>query len=261
MAWTSKWTASAFFAIALGVAGVAAAATSGKTSTGVEGVYNLEGVREMAATLILRPGNRFEFGAIYGGADPRANGTWSVEDGVVYLVSEKRLPKYTHVEQDSEPLLKETDSEGRTAIMGVMIASPALGMRWGDVNVIFKFANGRTSNGTTSRGGRVYAGALPQAEWKTVPITEIGLPLPEDGSKTYWIKVDNRKITRIAVELDPGGAGQAFRTASLEIGKGKPMRLVAGRLEGELRGTYVWKGPAKASPSPSSRSAVADGAK
>ncbi len=122
MARSSKLTASALFVIALGMASLAAAATSGKTSTRVEGVDNLEGVREMAATLILRPGSRFEFGAIYGGADPRANGTWSLENNIVHLVSDTRPPTYTRVEQDSKPLPDRKDSEGVLPLMSVMIA-------------------------------------------------------------------------------------------------------------------------------------------
>ncbi|MET0858547.1 MAG: hypothetical protein ABWY27_17495 [Telluria sp.] len=240
----------AILAILVGVANLANAGANANSARKVAGVYNLEGVREMAATLILHPDNRFEYGAIYGGADPRANGKWSVEDEIVHLVSDPRAPKYTKVEQDSEPLPDTADSNGILPTMGVVIASPSLGMRWGDVKVIFKFANGRTRDGMTNRSGMVFAGARPEPEWKNVPITEVGLPSPEGKNQIFWIEVSDPKITRIAVEFDPGAAAQAFREGFLEIEEGKPRRLVAGRILGELRGTYVWKRDVKAGANP-----------
>lgn len=241
-------------AILLGAVTAAKAAANTDGSRAVEGVYSLEGVREMAATLILRPGNVFEYGAIYGGADPRANGKWSVEDDVVHLVADSRKPQFTKVEQNHGPLSEMANSTGIRPMMAVSITTPSLDMRWSDVDVVFKFANDRTRKGTTNRSGVVYAGARQEPEWKDVPITEVGIALPEDASKFFWIKVKDRDTTRIAVEFDPGSMAQAFREGYLEIEKGKPLRLVGTRDQGELHGTYVWKRPAESAPIPRNRS-------
>lgn len=240
----------AILAMLFALANLTNAAANIGASRNVDGVYNLEGVREMAATLILRSDHRFEYGAIYGGADPRANGKWSIKNNIVHLVSDQRAPKYTKVEQDTGALPDISDSDGIRPALAVVVATPSLGMRWGDVSVKFKFANGRIRNGSTNRSGLVYVGARPEPEWKDVPLTEVGLPLPEDSSKFFWIKVSHPKITRIAVAFDPGVMAQAFREGYLAIEEGKPKRLVAERSQGELRGTYVWQGPVKSRSNP-----------
>ncbi|MFC0131093.1 hypothetical protein CR105_04600 [Massilia eurypsychrophila] len=221
-----------------------AESTSNKAQK-IAGVYSLQGQREMAATLVLHPDKRFEFGAIYGGADPRANGKWSVEDDIVHLVADHSPAKYVKVEQSMAPLPDIRDSSGILPVLAVEIGSPSLRMTWSGLNVTFKFANGRERTGTTSRSGMVYAGARQDPEWKDVPVIEVGLPALEEGGEVTWIKLKDPTITKIAVELDPGGTTQAFREGFLEIEKGKPRRLVAGRLMGELRGTYVWNRPVK----------------
>lgn len=244
----------AFAAILIGAVITAKAAASIDAARAVEGVYTLEGVREMAATLILRPGNVFEYGAIYGGADPRANGKWSVENDVVHLVADLRKPQFTKVEQNHGPLSEGANLTGIRPMMAVSITTPSLDMRWSDVDVVFKFANARTRKGTTNRSGVVYAGARQEPEWKDVPITEVGIALPEDASKFFWIKVKDRDTTRIAVDFDPGSMAQAFQEGYLDIEKGKPLRLVGTREQGQLHGTYVWQGPAKSDPNPPNRS-------
>lgn len=240
----------AFLAILISAAHIAHAGASGQASRNVAGVYTLEGVREMAATLVSHPNNRFEYGAVYGGADPRANGKWSVKDNIVHLIADQRPAKYTKVEQGTEPLPDTADSDGTRIALAVEIPSPSLRMKWSGLKVEFKFANGRTRNGTTSRSGMVYAGARQEPEWKDVPITEIGLPSLEGDEKIIWIKLKDRTITKVTIELDPGAMTQAFREDYLEVEEGRPHRLVAGRLMGELRGTYVWNRPAKSSASP-----------
>ncbi|MES2758265.1 MAG: hypothetical protein V4693_12900 [Pseudomonadota bacterium] len=241
----SSFNRLAFLALLVGITNLANAEPNSETPRKVAGVYNLQGVREMAATLILHPDKRFEYGAIYGGADPKANGKWSIEDEVIHLVSEQRAPKYTNVEQSSEPLPDITDGDGIRPALAVQIATPSLDLKWRGVKVAFKFSNGSVRNGMTDRRGVVYLGAHPEPARKGVTLQEVGIALPDDSGKFFWIVPSNPNVTRIAVEFDPGAMAQAFREGYLEIEEGSPTRLVAGRLLGELRGTYVWNGPIK----------------
>ncbi|MCC7053426.1 MAG: hypothetical protein IT355_09165 [Gemmatimonadaceae bacterium] len=52
------------------------------------GRYRLEGEREVASEILLRPDGRFSYGLAYGAVDESAAGRWTVRDGAVVLQSD-----------------------------------------------------------------------------------------------------------------------------------------------------------------------------
>ncbi|MFJ3469885.1 hypothetical protein [Pseudomonas sp. NPDC090201] len=66
----------------------------------VDGIYNLEGVMEMGANLVLRENQTFSAEAYYGSAHGFAKGTWYLEDGLVRLEDDSHAQPARKLEFD-----------------------------------------------------------------------------------------------------------------------------------------------------------------
>lgn len=71
-------------------------------SQSLEGEYRLSGIQDMAASFIFTPDGHFEFYYVYGASDRNATGTYTVEDNVIKLKSDKEAGSDFQINQQKK---------------------------------------------------------------------------------------------------------------------------------------------------------------
>ncbi|HYE27261.1 MAG TPA: hypothetical protein VEA61_03365 [Allosphingosinicella sp.] len=69
---------------------LALAGAGTQTGPAVAGYYRLVQEQDVASSLVLRPDGRFEYSLAAGALDERAEGRWSLADGLIVLATEPK---------------------------------------------------------------------------------------------------------------------------------------------------------------------------
>ncbi|HWW05023.1 hypothetical protein [Collimonas sp.] len=214
-------------------------ATDVNVGSSLVGHYSLKGAREAAADIILQVDHHFKYAAMYGGTDAQADGTWSVTGNQVYLIADQSPPYFSEIQQIDQPDSDFTKDAKEPILMGLVAGTPKFGMRWQDVEVDFKFSNGKIRSAKTSSSGKVFLADRQTPEWKGVEVTEIGLAFPTIELERKWFKVDGKKTKIVVAILELGKLSQAFKTAAASVASNKPNQLIVEDDGGIVKGTYV----------------------
>ncbi len=190
-------------------------AAPGEAQEGLAGRYSLQGVREMAAEIVLGGDGRFEFALTYGALDQVARGSWTRRGDRVQLVAESGPPPSfgsagmeTRAEAQYERL-------GDAAPLVVRVTEPESGGGWRNVDVAVELSDGRTVSGTTAPGGRA---EFAVAAWKGARPRRIGVAYPAAQVPRRWYAVPDPAVRTMTVELAAGNIiPPAFKTKTLHV--------------------------------------------
>jgi hypothetical protein len=179
------------------------------------GRYSLQGVREMAAVIVLGRDGRFAFALTYGALDQGAEGSWTRRGDRVLLVSDTRPPPaFGGASMETRPEA-QYERLGNAAPLVVRVTSPESGAGWRNVEVAVELSDGRTVTGTTVQGGRA---EFPVAAWKGARLRRIGVAYPAASVARRWYAVPDPKVRVLAVDFEPGSMIKpAFQTQTLHV--------------------------------------------
>lgn len=213
------WRSACALALATAMVSGAVARAGIDPDANVAGSYQLEGVREVGAQLLLHPGGRFEFGMAYGGADLAAQGLWVSKEGLVTLIADAPLAAGFKLNPSNANAPSEYDQHpDKPTLLVVEVKTPRLGLAWSNMAVVAEFSNGQSRSGVTGRNGMLGFLARTEPAWKGAYVRRISVAYPKAQIAAALFQVDSRATPSIAVDFEPGHlAPPAFERATFRL--------------------------------------------
>jgi hypothetical protein len=183
------------------------------------GVYRLQGVREMAAELELKPQGRFEFAAAYGGVDSAAEGRWEQRGRQLVLTTDPRPPAALFLGSYSPDLLGDYGNEpDKPTLLVVRVSTPRMGLTWSNMQITAEFSNGLTRQGVTGRSGMLGFLRDDTPKWKGHTVRRVSVAYPKGDVAAQWFAVNPKTTRGVDVHFEPGHVmPAAFEQSTLEV--------------------------------------------
>lgn len=173
----------------------------------VAGRYRLEGVREAAGEIVLRPDGRFEFAFTHGALDQVARGRWTRGGDSVALVSEAGPPPRMVLGSWATAA-----DPGHPAALVVRVSSPEHETVWKEMRVTAEYTGGARREARTGRDGRA---ALPAVRGQSV--RRVRVEDPSGRVPAADVSVD-RGARALEIHLLPGSLVRpAFERLTLRV--------------------------------------------
>ena len=185
----------------------------------VVGHYYMEGVREAAAELLLRPDGKFEYAFMYGGQDESARGRWELKDGRLTLTTEKAPPPSFSVDKVEATIDEEyLGSTAAPVLFVAVVKTKKLAASWSDVDVTVELSNGKRMSGKTGDDGKLAFTKKTGRDWKDVVVKRVGIGYSQYGVPQQWFPIDAKTMKTVRFELEPGNLiSPAFDEANLRF--------------------------------------------
>lgn len=201
----------------------------------VPGHYQLQGVREVGAEMVLASDGRFSFDLAYGGVDQQARGRWTLQAGKVVLQPDPPpATGFTLGPLSAEPLEPYRSEGDRPTLLVVRVSTPALGQAWSGMELSAEFSNGQVRTGTTTGRGMLGFEQRTAPPWAGATVRRLGVAYPAGGVATRWFDIDNARVQGVEIHFEPGAlVAPAFTRAVLLRGRaddGRVLRVESGDL-------------------------------